>query len=228
MRPVLLASALFGLCATLSALDQGPLRGIDVTFDVLSYGSQHFDMGPISEKWSDGHRYEINGMSQLEGERVQPSGGVYFFYEDREWKGSKDLLGNSVGSASYYCWGFGLQGGATIHLIAPEKDLGFALLPYLRGGIGFQDLTAHDVRAFGGVYDVSGGSSRLEFAAGADLRLTVARHLEFVFGGGVDYWSSAAVSFYVGTGGAGGAISTGYYDFDGTDAFVRVGAGIHF
>ncbi len=229
MRSLLLATAATSFCLPLAAMDQGgPIRGIDVTFDVLSYTSQHFEMGPISEKWSSGERYEINAMSQLEGDRVQPSGGMYFFYEDRDWRGSNDNLGISTGSASYSCWGFGAQGGATIHLIPPEKDLGLALVPHLRGGLGFQDLTAHNVRVFGGTYDVSGGSSRIEVAAGLDLRLTIARHIEVVFGGGADYWSSAAVSFYVGSGGAGGAVSTGYYDFDGYDAYVRLGAGVHF
>jgi hypothetical protein len=59
------------------------------------------------------------------------------------------------------------------------------------------------------------------------LRLTIAKKIEVVFGGGVDYWSAADVALYAGTGGGGVAVGSNG-TFTGTDAWVRLGAGLHF
>ncbi len=205
------------------------LKGISVTFDVISYASQEFSVGYFSDDWSSGERYELNAFTQLDGDRVRPGGGMYFFYEDRNWKGRTftGVGGTTQESADMETWGFGLQGGATIHLIPPEKKLWLALVPHLRGGLGFVDFSAEDVVIDGSRYDLQSDSGRIEIAAAIDLRLTIAQKIEVVFGGGVDYWSAADVALYAGTGGGGVAVGSNG-TFTGTDAYVRLGAGIHF
>ncbi len=221
--PVLMSA---GSITSVAALDSIPgLTGLSVTLDAIGYASQEFDVGYRSEDWSSGIRYELNVITRMESGRVQPSGGFYLFYEDRDWKGQ--MFQGTQERAQYECWGFGLQGGATLHLIEPGKALGLALVPYARGGLGFQDLEAQDVVIDGDRYDLSADSGRLELAAGVDLRLTVARRLEVVFGGGVDYWSGADVAVYAGTGGGGVAVGSNN-TFTGTDAWVRFGLGLSF
>ncbi len=219
MRRSLLLPLLTAALAPAMAMEG--VKDISVTFDVIGYASQEFSVGYFEDDWSSGNRYEINAMAQLEGDRVRPSGGVYFFYEDRDW------AGDSQESAEYECWGFGLQGGATLHLIPPEKNLWLALVPYGRGGLGFQDFSARNVEIDGDRYNLSSSSGRIELAAGIDLRLTVAKRVEVVFGGGVDYWSGADVYLTAGTNN-GGAYVGSNGTFTGTDAFVRFGAGVHF
>ena len=206
------------------------LDDISVTFDVISYASQEFSVGYFDDDWSSGNRYELNGFTQQsDGERVSPGGGVYVFYEEHDWKG--DTFTGSGGttqeSANMETWGIGLQGGATIFLTPPEKKLSLALVPYLRGGLGFVDFSAQDVVIDGARYDLSSGSNRVEVAAGVNLKLTVAQRFEVLFGGGVDYWSAADVALYAGTGGGGAAIGSNG-TFTGTDAWLRLGAGLHF
>jgi hypothetical protein len=201
------------------------LKGISLTFDVISYASQEFSVGYKDEDWSTGQRYELNVFTQLEGDRVRPGGGMYFFYEERDWDG--DVLLGTQEHASMETWGFGMQGGATIHLVPPEKKLWLALVPHFRAGLGFIDFSAQDMIIDGFRYDLQSDSARLEVAAAIDLRLTIANRIEVVFGGGVDYWSAADVAFYVGSGGGGAAVGSNG-TFTGTDAYVRFGAGLHF
>ena len=204
------------------------LEGLSISLDVIGYASQEFDVGYREEDWSSGNRYELNVFAQLESGRVSPGGGFYVFYEEREWDGRSftGVGGTTQEHAELDCWGFGLQGGATINLVEPGKALNLALVPYLRGGLGFQDFTAKDVVIDGFRYDLSADSGRIELAAGVDLRLVVAKRLEVVFGGGVDYWSGADVALYAGTGGGGIAVGSNG-TFTGTDAWVRLGFGLH-
>ena len=201
------------------------LKSISITVDVISYASQEFSVGYFSDDWSAGQRYELNAFTQMDGDRVRPGGGLYVFYEEREWDG--DVLLGTQERANMETWGFGLQGGATIHLIEPEKKLWLALVPHFRAGLGFLDFEAQDVIIDGGRYDVQCDSGRIELAAAIDLRLTIAKRIEVVFGGGVDYWSAADVAVYGGTGGGGVAVGSSG-SFTGTDAYVRLGAGLHF
>jgi hypothetical protein len=225
-RFLLLVPVLAGSITSAAAVDGiDGLKGISLTFDVISYASQEFSVGYFDADWSSGNRYELNAMTQLEGDRVRPSGGMYFFYEEREWDGEV-LLGTRE-HADMETWGFGMQGGATIHLIPPEKKLGLALVPHVRAGLGFVDFSAQNVIINGARYDAQSDSARIEVAAGADLRLTIANRIEVVFGGGVDYWSAADVAFYLGSGGGGAAIGSNG-NFTGTDAYVRFGVGLQF
>jgi hypothetical protein len=230
MRRYLLIPLLAATIGQVAALEG--VEGLDVTFDVISYASQEFSVGYFSDKWSSGNRFEINAMAQMETGKVQPSGGMYFFYEERDWKG--DARNGIQESGDLECWGVGLQGGATIHLLPPEKKLWLALVPYARGGIGFMDVSFKDVIIDDGdlnpnddQYSGSVDSARIEVAAGIDLRLTIAKKLVVVFGGGVDYWSGADVAFYAGTGGGGAAVGSNG-TFTGTDAWLRLGVGLHF
>lgn len=222
---LLLVPMLAGSLTTAVAVEGIPgVTGLSVSLDVIGYASQEFDVGYRSEDWSSGMRYELNVFSRMESGRVQPGGGFYLFYEERDWEGQRYL--GTTERAELDCWGFGLQGGATINLIEPGKAVGLALVPYGRGGLGFQDFSAQDVVIGGDRYDLSSDSGRIEIAAGADLRLTI-RRIEVVFGGGVDYWSAADVALYAGTGGGGVAVGSNG-TFTGTDAWVRFGAGLSF
>lgn len=224
MRKLFLIPFLTACVARASAMEG--VDGLSVTFDVISYASQEFSVGYFSDDWSTGNRYELNFMAQMEQQgRVQPSGGMYLFYEERDWKG--DTFAGTQERAELECWGIGMQGGATIHLIPPEKKLWLALVPYARAGLGFQDYSAQDVIIDGARYDLASDSGRIEVAVGVDLRLTIAKKIEVVFGGGVDYWSAADVALYAGTGGGGIAVGSNG-TFTGTDAWVRTGVGMHF
>ncbi|HEX3132299.1 MAG TPA: hypothetical protein VHX44_01815 [Planctomycetota bacterium] len=230
MRTLFLIPLLAGSVASAVAVDGvDGLKGISLTFDVISYASQEFSVGYMSDHWSSGQRYELNAVTQLDGDRVRPSGGMYFFFEDRDWKGKffTGVGGTTQERANMETWGFGLQGGATIHLIEPEKKLWLALVPLFRAGLGFVDFEAKDVVIDNARYDLQSGSGRIELAAGLDLRLTLAQRFEVVFGGGVDYWSAADVAIYAGTGGGGIAVGSNG-TFTGTDAYVRFGVGLHF
>jgi hypothetical protein len=219
--PLPLTLCLFTTVA--SAQDPDPLRDISITVDALEYTSQRFDMGVINSHWSSGNRYELVILSQPTMSRVEPSGGGYAFWEEREWRGQ------SRSSADYSCWGFGLQGGATLQLLPPERKLMLALVPQLRGGLGFQDLRVTNVpiTAAGSTqtYDLSSNAGRVEVAAGLDLRMTVANRVEFVFGCGADYWSSASVYVTAGTAGAAAGVVGSSYAFHGSDCFLRFGIG---
>lgn len=225
MRKLLLISLLASYASSTFAADLSNAEGVSVTFDVLSYASQEFNVGYFSDNWSSGNRYELNILAQMDNGRVQPSGGVYIFYEERKWKG--DTLGGIQESGDLECWGIGLQGGATISLLPQDRNLTLGLVPYARGGIGFQDYSARDVIISGSRYNFSSGSGRVEVGAGIDLRLTVAKKFEAVFGGGVDYWSGADIYLTAGSGG-GGAYVGSNGTFSGTDAWIRFGAGMHF
>ena len=230
MRRYLLIPLLAATVGQVAALEG--VEGLSATFDVISYASQEFSVGYFSDKWSAGNRYELNFMAQVEPGKVQPSGGLYFFYEERDWKGNSR---NGIQeSADYECWGIGLQGGATIQLLPPERKLMLGLVPYARGGIGYSDMTLKDVIIDDGdlnlnddQYSGSSDSARIEVAAGIDLRLVINKKIVFVFGGGVDYWSAADVAFYAGTGGSGAAVGSNG-TFTGTNAWLRLGAGLHF
>lgn len=225
-RLLFLVPILSSAISSASALDSiDGLSGVSLTFDVISYASQEFSVGYFDDDWSSGMRYELNAVTQMDGDRVKPSGGMYFFYEEHDWEG--DVFLGTQERANFECWGFGLQGGATIHLIAPEKKLWLALVPYARGGLGFVDFSAQNVIINNVRYDLQSDSGRIEVAAGLDLRLTIARRIEVVFGGGVDYWSAADVAVYAGSGGGGVAVGSNG-TFTGTDAWVRFGAGLHF
>lgn len=226
MRKFFLIPVLAAAITPASALDGiDGLQGLSLTLDVVSYASQEFSVGYFSDDWSSGQRYELNAVTQMDGDRVRPGGGLYVFYEKRDWHG--DVLLGTQEHAEMETWGFGLQGGATIHLIAPEKKLWLALVPHFRAGLGFIDLSAQDVIIDGDRYDLQADSGRIEIAAAIDLRLTIAKRIEVVFGGGVDYWSAADVAVYAGTGGGGVAVGSNG-TFTGTDAYVRLGAGLHF
>ncbi len=232
MRHVLLIPLLAAALSPASALEGvDGVDGLAVTFDVLSYADQQFDMGLVEAQWSEGQRYELNFMATVgDREPVQPCGGVYVFYEQRGYEGTNDE------SADYDCWGVGLQGGATINLLPAGRKLGLGLVPYARGGLGYQDLTANNVPVDDDglsvtpdkLYSLSADSGRVEVAAGVDLRLTIARRVTVVFGGGVAYWAAANV--YISGGSNGGSVGVvgNSYAFSGTDAFVRMGAGISF
>lgn len=225
-RSLLLVPLLAGSVSTASALEGiYGLKDVSVTFDAIGYGSQEFSVGYFDDDWSSGNRYELNIVTQLEGDRARPSGGMYIFYEERDWQG--DVLLGTQERANLECWGFGMQGGAAIHLLPQDGRLWLALVPYLRAGLGFQDFSGKDVIIDGARYDMQADSGRLEFAAGADLRLTVARRIEVVFGGGVDYWAGADVALYAGSGGGGVAVGSNG-TFSGTDAWARFGVGVHF
>ena len=227
MRRLLLLTPLLAASITSATAVEGidGLKGVSVTFDVISYASQEFSVGFFDDDWSSGMRYELNAVTQLDGDRVRPSGGMYFFYEDRDWDG--DVFLGTQERANMETWGFGLQGGATIHLIEPEKKLWLALVPMFRAGLGFVDFSAQDVVIDNARYDLQSDSGRIEIAAGLDLRLTIAKRIEVVFGGGVDYWSAADVAVYAGSNGGGVAVGSNG-TFTGTDAYVRFGAGLHF
>jgi hypothetical protein len=186
------------LAAAVPAAAADP-AGLAITADALNYTSEHFDMGLVSGRWNTSHRYEADFLADFSPQRAGPSGGGYVFFEDRDWRGPANA------SADYSCWGFGLQGGASVQLLKPESRTRLALVPTLRGGIGFQDLTVHNVPITSGAglqtVDMTAGSGRVEVAAGLDLRLAIARKLEVVFGFGADYWSAADVYVSAGTGG---------------------------
>src|SRR4051812_34570643 len=90
------------------AVEQG---ATGITFDVLNYAEQRFDMGVVDDDWSAGHRYELDVMTQLAPGRAAPSAGGYVFYEEHDWQGAQHA------SADYTCWGFGLQAGAALQLV---------------------------------------------------------------------------------------------------------------
>lgn len=205
----------------------GPPARVRMTVDALNYASHRFDMGVVTDDWSASHRFELNVLAEPPGfRRAEPTGGGYFFYEERDWQGV------ARASADYWCWGFGMQGGALIRLTPPDRGAQFALVPHVRAGIGWQDLSVRGLPITGGgtttTYDLSAGAGRVEVAAGIDLRVTIGRRLEIVFGGGADYWSGASVYVGAGTGGlsAGVGVSGNRYNFTGSNTFARFGVGV--
>jgi len=234
MRLALLLPVLAATAGQAMALDSSTISGGGVTLDYIGYGSEKFNAGYFRSSWSDSQRYEINCMMTMQDWRNQqaqvvPCGGVYGYFEDRDWRAS-----SSPATGSYYSWGLGLQGGANVYLVPQSNRTTLSLVPYLRGGIGYQNASFSNVPYYGNPgsgsvpVNLSSDSARVEFQAGVDLRLAIVHSCEVVFGVGVDYYSAAAI--YISGGSNGGSVGAvgNSYAFNGTDAWLRFGAGVHF
>ena len=87
MRKLLLIPLLAATLAQAEDINILYMDGTSVTFDVINYISQDFDTAHFSDDWKSGNRYEINVVKHFNEGRIQPSGGTYFFYEQRDWEG---------------------------------------------------------------------------------------------------------------------------------------------
>jgi hypothetical protein len=124
-------------------------------------------------------------------------------------------------------FGLGLTFGGTVQPLQTRGRINLGIMPYVRFAIGSSDVYIRDLAYDDKTIDASGTVGRLDFGGGADVRLTIGRHIELAIGGGVNFWRSADID----------AVSTedGTYvrvsqavDFSGRDTFLRASAGFSF
>jgi len=196
------------------------------TFNFSGYPWSEFDLGDLhDEEWDDAWKYELTfcGHYGLSG-RVEPYGGAYFYFDDREWSEGTSSVDNKV-------FGFGVELGALLYALekADTRAINIPVVPFLRIGMGFNDGNYKNVPNGEDLF-ISGDidSLRFEIAGGVDVRMIIGRRVMVGIGAGVCYWNSFNVDGVTRNGVGVIVISNDDVDFEGLDAFARLTVGILF
>lgn len=190
-------------------------------FALHSTTSSNVAVGPLDKTWSEGTRAEVYFRSYYPvSEGVQP------FFEGSLFNDSQNYS-NSDGRIDCDTFGLGLTFGGTVQPLQTRGWVNLGVTPYVRFAFGSSDVYIRDLSYEDQELDGSGNVGRLDFGGGADIRLTIGRHIEAAVGGGINFWRSADID----------AVSTdqGTYvrvsqsvDFSGYDVFLRASAGFSF
>lgn len=190
-------------------------------FALHSTTSSNVAIGPLDKTWSEGTRAEVYFRSYYPA-----SDGLQPFFEGSLFNDSQNYS-NSDGRIDCDTFGLGLTFGGTVNPLQTRGRINLGIMPYVRFAFGSSDVYVRNLEYEDQSIDASGTVGRLDFGGGADVRLTIGRHIEAAVGGGINFWRSADVD----------AVSTdqGTYvrvsqsvDFSGHDVFLRVSAGFSF
>jgi hypothetical protein len=185
--------------------------------------SSHFSLGPVDKSWSDATRGEIYFRSYF-----PVSQGVQPFFEGALFNDVQNYS-NSDGRIDADTFGLGLCFGG---VVTPFQDrssrlLSLGIMPYARFAFGGSDVYIRDLEYDGDRIDASGSVGRFDFGGGADVRMTIGRHLEGAVGGGINFWRSANIDAVVTDQGTLVRVSESI-DFSGRDIFLRASFGFSF
>ncbi|MBN8527363.1 MAG: hypothetical protein J0M02_18680 [Planctomycetes bacterium] len=200
-----------------------PVQG-SIGFSVASMTSSNVSLGPMSKSWSDATRGEIYFRSYY-----PMSQGVQPFFEATLFEDSQNYSEND-GRIDCDTFGLGLSFGGTVVPFqdGPKQGLvGLGIMPYVRFAVGSSDVYIKDLVYDDQIIEGSGSVGRLDFGGGADIRLTVGRHLEAALGGGINFWRSADIDAVVTDQGTLVRVSESI-DFSGRDVFLRASFGFSF
>jgi hypothetical protein len=194
-----------------------------VGFSMASSTSSDVNFGPISKRWTEATRSEVYFRSYYPS-----SGGMQPFFEGALFNDSQNYH-DSDGKIDVDTFGLSVAFGATVLPFgqSTRNPMTFGLMPYVRFAGGSSDVYIRDLQFEGETYKASGSVGRLDFGGGADVRVTLGRHIEAAVGGGINLWTAANIYAYSTPNGGGVAISQSV-DFSGYDAFLRASVGFSF
>ncbi len=193
-----------------------------IGFALHSATSSNVAIGPLDKTWSEGTRADLYFRSYY----PVSSDGIQPFFEGSLFNESQNYS-NSDGRIDCDTFGLGLTFGGTVQPLQTRGRINLGITPYVRFAFGSSDVYVRDLVFEDQELDATGSIGRLDFGGGADVRLTIGRHIEAAIGGGINFWRSADID----------AVSTdqGTYvrvsqpvDFSGHDVFLRVAAGFSF
>lgn len=224
----MIRSATLALLATASFAVDGweridPTQG-SLGFAVHTGTSPRFSLGPADGQWSEATRGEIYFRSYY-----PVSQGVQPFFEGSLFNDVQNYS-NHDGRIDCDTFGLGLTFGGTVMPFQEgggSRLLGFGIMPYVRFGIGSSDIYIKDLEYDNNLVNGSGSVGRFDFGGGADVRLTMGRHLEAALGGGINFWRSANIDAIVTDQGTLVRVSESI-DFSGRDVFLRASFGFSF
>lgn len=180
-------------------------------------------LGPIDKSWSDAARAELYFRSYYPAmDGVQP------FFEGALFSDTQNYS-SSDGRIDADTVGLSVSVGGTM---LPFQDraggpMSLGIMPYARFALGSTHVYVRDLEYGDETIDASGSVGRLDFGGGADVRLTLGRHLEAAVGGGINFWHAASIDAVVTE--QGGAVQVGQsVDFGGYDVFLRASFGFSF
>jgi hypothetical protein len=185
--------------------------------------STSVDIGPETRDWGDAVRAEIYFRNYYPiSNDIQPFFEASLFADRQDYDGSD-------GSISADTYGLGLSFGG---LLLPfggraEGPVSLGVMPYVRFAIGSSDVYVDDLEYRGDIVSADGDTARLDFGAGADVRVGIGRHLEAAVGGGINLWHAADIDAVVTDQGT--LVRVGEsVDFRGSDVFLRASFGFTF
>ena len=190
-------------------------------FALHSTTSSNVAIGPLDKSWSEATRAELYFRSYY-----PVSDGVQPFFEGSLFNDSQNYS-NTDGRIDCDTFGLGLTFGGTVQPIQTRGRINLGIMPYVRFAFGSSDLYVRDLAYEDQTVDATGTVGRLDFGGGADVRLTIGRHIEAAIGGGINFWRTANVDAVSTNQGTYVRISQSI-DFSGYDAFLRVSAGFSF
>jgi len=183
--------------------------------------SSNVALGPLDKSWSEATRGEVYFRSYY-----PTSGGVQPFFEGSLFNDVQNYS-NYDGRIDCDTFGLGLTFGGTVSPIPPGSRINLGIMPYVRFAFGSSDVYIKDLEYDGDFVNGSGSVGRFDFGGGADIRLTVGRHLEAAIGGGINFWRSANVDAIV-TDNGGVVVVRPSIDFSGRDIFLTASFGFSF
>ena len=205
------------------AIEEGRAR-LSGQFNVFAFPANNFTLGEVKEPWDSGVRWELDFLYHVPTEEhVEPFGGGYLFYEERDWdEGNTRITYDAVGA--------GIEIGA---LFSPlrnrgRKPLDIGLAPYARLGAAFQDGNFRNLEADGGLASGDIGGGRAEGTLGVDLRVTLFNRLRACVGGGFTYWAGSSSSEEIRDSSGMIIDPDASLQLRGKDLFVRFGVGVTF
>jgi hypothetical protein len=195
-----------------------------IGFAIASTTSSNVSLGPIDTSWTEATRGEVYFRSYypiMDG--VQP------FFEAAIFNDSQNYS-NYDGRMDVDTFGLSLSFGGTVMPYQERTGngpLSIGIMPYVRFAIGNSDVYIRDLQVDDQVVDGSGNVGRLDFGGGADIRVTLGRHMEGAIGGGINFWRSANIDAVVTDQGTLVRISESV-DFGGYDVFLKASVGFSF
>jgi hypothetical protein len=220
IRSALLASLALS-CAAADGWDRIESNQGSIGFAVHSTTSSNVSVGPMEKSWSEATRGEIYFRSYYPvSEGVQP------FFEGALFE-DKQSYSDADGRVDCDTFGLGLTFGGTVMPVESRGRISLGIMPYVRFAFGSSDVYIRDLQFEDQEVDASGTVGRLDFGGGADVRLTLGRHLEAAIGGGINFWRSADIDAVVTDKGTLVRVNESV-DFSGHDVFLRVSAGFSF
>lgn len=220
-RSATLALLATSFCFAVDGWDRIESNQGSMGFALHSTTSSNVGLGPLDKSWSEATRSELYFRSYY-----PISDGLQPFFEGSLFNDAQNYS-NTDGRIDCDTFGLGLTFGGTVQPLQTRGRINLGIMPYVRFAIGSSDVYIRDLAYDDQTIDASGTVGRLDFGGGADVRLTIGRHIELAIGGGVNFWRSADIDAVSTENGTYVRVSQAV-DFSGRDTFLRASAGFSF